>query len=676
MGRVLTLFLATLFVATTSAQPFSYSFQSVGGTFWIDCENTYAGVYDSENTLMHNESEFSIWLEPGNYTAYGGDFDSCQGVIPTTEDLPQLRPAPNQETNLIEPDICSQPGTSPVCVSNYITGELPDGDKDVFAVNVSAGDFVMLILSAASADLKIETHFQDATTETELGHLIDIAVNTSVDINQRIFIPVSDDGRLLFTVSSQSPDTLWATDLYVFDTTSKVILYNLNSIVSYGPATHYVSLNDAQSLTMLQSNDYDTSEEVSAFYRHVTGPDTYTNWTEIGLQDRILGLEGSDGIEIYWDCMCRTEAKIDLVNHYDAGFSGDAPGLMPMSATSDNSSYPLLNMDGNAVSGELTLFMGDYQDILRVETTGWNESIHLVAVTVEGDIEDLEITIWDIEQSTWEIHDSVTKTYSMNSIEASLEVGLGTHFIRIQHINGSEALGEDSESVSWTIRTSTAVIDEGEEPWFPPSDEVKEAADVFYWIIGGLLILPFLVFLISIKREQNFAQELASKKDRLAWLRKRLDKGEFVQSDISRALRAISTLEWEEAIAAWGEEDIRHHTEGVDLAIWRLDERVAKENGWPILIGIRPNEIDWEVAAIRFEAPEGQHWEVAKVQPRLLTRGNEIFLDTVSSGMRFFLQVELTGDASSLDVHLSGMVSGEPMAAKPSKTLTRLLEEE
>ena len=64
-------------------------------------------------------------------------------------------------------------------------------------------------------------------------------------------------------------------------------------------------------------------------------------------------------------------------------------------------------MDGVAIDGELTLHMDDYQDILRVETTGWNESIHLVDVIVEGDIYDLQVTIMNIDQETWDVLDQV-----------------------------------------------------------------------------------------------------------------------------------------------------------------------------------------------------------------------------------------------------------------------------
>jgi hypothetical protein len=40
-------------------------------------------------------------------------------------------------------------------------------------------------------------------------------------------------------------------------------------------------------------------------------------------------------------------------------------------------------------------------------------------------------------------------------------------------------------------------------------------------------------------------------------------------------------------------------------------------------------------------------------------------------GHRLYSQINLAGKANSVDIHLSGIVKGEPMAAKPSKTLER-----
>ena len=101
--------------------------------------------------------------------------------------------------------------------------------------------------------------------------------------------------------------------------------------------------------------------------------------------------------------------------------------------------------------------MGDYQDILRVETTGWNESVHLVDVIVEGDVYDIQVTIWNMDQETWDTVDSATATYSMDKITLSLDVGLGAHFIRIQHLNGSDSVDVNADSIEWNIRVSTAV---------------------------------------------------------------------------------------------------------------------------------------------------------------------------------------------------------------------------
>jgi hypothetical protein len=107
-----------------------------------------------------------------------------------------------------------------------------------------------------------------------------------------------------------------------------------------------------------------------------------------------------------------------------------------------------------------------------------------------------------------------------------------------------------------------------------------------------------------------------------------------------------------------------------------MDDRMAAKGSWPLLIGLNPQDEEWEVAAIRFEAPEGEHWEISKVEPRLLYRGHEVFVDTLAKGTRFFLKVELTGGGNALDIHLSGIVDGSPMAAKPTQTITRSSEEE
>ena len=84
---------------------------------------------------------------------------------------------------------------------------------------------------------------------------------------------------------------------------------------------------------------------------------------------------------------------------------------------------------------------------------------------------------------------------------------------------------------------------------------MKEAADVFYWLMGLILILPFVIFYINIRRTRAFAEEFARKKNRLQWLSTKLDDGSFSPTDLSRALRSVSTLDWEEALEVWGQEE-------------------------------------------------------------------------------------------------------------------------
>ena len=435
--------------------------------------------------------------------------------------------------------------------------------------------------------------------------------------------------------------------------------------------TYQYSLGSDESIYVSSSKDITNSENLAIKYRYGFTETLFSNWSIAEEGSRIAGMNNILGVELWYDCNCQWEVILIHKTHFDAGWGADAPGFKPLSATSNNSSYPLIVMDGTPLDGELTLFMDDYQDVFRVETTGWNESVHLIDVIVEGDVYELQVLILNMDQDTWDVLDQVVATYSMDKIRITSDVGLGTHFIKVQHINGSSALDENAESLKWKIRVSTAVLEEGEEPWFPASNAVKDAADVFYWLIGLVLILPFIIFYISVNRNKKFAAEFAKKKNRLQWLSVKLDKGEYSPSDLSRAMRSVSSLEWEEALEVWGVPETRHYTNGIDMAVWTLDERISDSDSWPILIGITPQEFEWSVAALKFEANEGTDWVVSSVEPKLLYRSNEVFLDTIYTNARVFIRVDLTGNAKSLDVYLSGMVNGEPVAAKPANTIYR-----
>tara|TARA_B100001996_G_C18668809_1_gene595896 strand:- start:1658 stop:3625 length:1968 start_codon:yes stop_codon:yes gene_type:complete len=640
------------------------------GEAWVDCESGWLNL-TSNGTEYANGSSYRVMVDQGEIVATLPADAACQAVFPLSKEMPNLRPAPQESFNASDVSLCAQSTLVENCLGSYLTGDLTNDSADVFAINVTGQEVLVLSLVAASADLEISLYLQNGVSESILEQNITTIRNTSFGDVTKVIVPISESGRVVASVTSQSVDTLWMLNAKRFNVDTQLSLNHLDTITAYGRVPLIHNMNYAQSIMVIQSYDSSNLENVNVTFRFGDDDGSWSDLQTAAVGERIRGIPGYEKIEFKWDCDCKWHASLANYNHYDGSLSADAPGMMPLSKNSSNESYPLAVMDGSLMSGELTLGMDDYRDMVKVELTGWNDSIHLIDVKVEGDVTDLKVSIIRIEQNTWEISEIVNKTYSMNTVELSLEAGPGTHFIKIEHIDGAQSIDEEAEPVQWRMEVRTAVMEEGEEPWFAPSEEVQDIAETMRWFMGFSFLIPCLILVIYLQREKRFAQELSSKKDRLSWLRSRLDKGEIVTKDLARSLRAISSLEWEEALQAWGEPCIRHYTEGVDIAIWRLDERIVKGNTWPLLIGINPQKEDWDVAAIRFESPQGKDWNVHKLDPRLLFRNHEIFLDVLKMNARLFIQVELTGEGNSLDLHLSGMIMGEPFAAKPTATLYR-----
>ena len=672
MGRVTWWLVGMILIMPIVTAGQSSFYNTSEGDVWFDCENSWANITSEDGNLIANGSDFTAEIEVGNHTVSFEDQSKCQFIIPVNGELPNQRPSPTESFETLDANICSQVDyIDDSCNMHLVSGNVSDGDNDIFAVNVSNRQLVSLQLNAASSSLDIAVHFQNETNEVKLDDDLSIALNTSVGETNQMLIPINEDGRILFTVSSPYQGTLWMASVTIFNTGTPFMIPNLGNYSGIGNVTYQYSLGNDESIYVSSSEDITNSENLAIKYRYAFTEALFSNWSIAEESSRIPGMDNTLGVELWYDCNCQWEVELIHKTHFDAGWGADAPGFKPLSATSDNSSYPLIPMNGTPFDGELTLFIDDYQDVLRVETTGWNESVHLIDVVVEGDVYELQVLILNMDQNTWDVLDRASATYSMDKIRITLDVGLGTHFIKIQHVNGSSALNTDAEPLAWKMRVSTAVLDEGEEPWFPASDAVKEAADVFYWLIGLLLILPFIIFYISESRNKKFAQEFARKKNRLQWLTHKLDQGDFSPTDLSRALKSVSSLEWEEALEVWGEPETRHYTNGIDMAIWVLDERISDSGSWPILIGLTPQDYEWSVAALKFEANEGTDWIVSSVEPKLLSRANEVFLDTIYTNARVFIRIDLTGNAKSLDVYLSGMVNGEPIAAKPTNTIYR-----
>ena len=129
----------------------------------------------------------------------------------------------------------------------------------------------------------------------------------------------------------------------------------------------------------------------------------------------------------------------------------------------------------------------------------------------------------------------------------------------------------------------------------------------------------------------------------------------------------LEEVQWRATIEEMGKAHLSHHTDSVTLKAWKI-------SGRNLLIGVHVESLPWELAALRFVATDGPSWKLSKVAPASLFDGDEIFLDTLAAGTTRFIQIELEGTAAGLDLHLSGLVDGQPLAAIPARAL--LLDDE
>ena len=224
-----------------------------------------------------------------------------------------------------------------------------------------------------------------------------------------------------------------------------------------------------------------------------------------------------------------------------------------------------------------------------------------------GDINQFEIELIEKNQEDWSESQSKVKTMSLGKLSVAMEVSRGTHFFRVSIINNSAdtSWGDYAEPTKYSIISTYELVDEGEEPWFPPDENAKKWGNIARWFMGILLLATAVYLGISQIRKKSYARHMLTKQQRLDWLRNRLDSGISPRKnrrDLAKSLDAVATLDWEEACNAWGEPDLLYRTENVAIACWKLDPRISKESeAWPIIIGVYIIDGNWEIAALRFD---------------------------------------------------------------------------
>ena len=610
-----------------------------------------------------------------------------------TDEYYSLRPSPNHQVSFVDSKICSELDycqnysrgninsipNGDLSGPSFISGVIDSGQNEFFAINISEGDTLELSLSHYSSDIRVEVFFQNLSSEVLLDG--NLTQNNKMVANQQTqpnFWYFDDDGRAMVKVQSSTLNTVWSLQSTVFKSHEITTISELETVDIYG---HHEKIIVIETETAERINLFSPFENVTInCFQLIDG-----NWSlsnNLDLQSNVKSkIYVYPNVEIIRLQITGIAFFIEISSedYSDAGQGIEAPSLSPIFKATDNSSWPTINIDENSLNGQFTLPIFDYSDVYKLEITGWEDSIHFVKFTVEGDIADCEVELIEKNQETWENKETKVRTLSSGKIEVALEVERGTHFLRISIINSStfnHSWGEEIDSKNYTISNYYELVDEGEEPWFPADDNAKKWGELARWFMGLLFLVPALIVFLMYRKKSQFAVSLLEKKMRLNWLKSRLDSGTTTPKEgrkfLRKALDSLSTLEWEDACQIWGEYDIQYRTEGVALVAWKLDERISEKTGsWPIIIGINILQGNWELAALRLDSPEGEAWNITNVHPKFLANGEEIFLDSMVEGNMTFITIELEGNSKSADIEINGRVDGKPYAARIPSTLWR-----
>ena len=617
-----------------------------------------------------------------------------------SEDYPTIRPAPSQTIALDSGGVCDSNFScldadrgylaaisfGELNSDSYISGVLDNDKSEYVAIEVEKGDSLEISLLHSTADLEVSAFFQNATAEVTYSSIISTMVAFEPSLMpEPVYWVADDDGRIIMKFDSASQNTAWvvARTIHKMSEMSDSECYSITygaCVTGHTRTTTTVDWNETSELILVpQQND------VTVQLTHVV------DGTMIAMEPIQIEADRAQSIFAYPNssaAIITIESPVFWLDMYLSDYSdfnsgNEAPSLLPMTAESDNESYPILPIDNLVHHAELTLSIHDISDVYKIEIDAWEESLHLVQITAEGDVQNLRIEMWNMDQETWIANEFIEANYTNGKLQTALQVGPGTHFVRISLIDGALYLnsqnnswGQEDESISYQLSTRYTLVDEGEEPWFPPSDKAVRYGGIMRWILGSLFLIPVAFLAYDLQKKKNFAKLMASKKERLSWFKQRLDEGtsdvKTSRSDLVKALMAIATLDWETGLETWGKPTAQHRTENIAIAAWTVDERLVKVSGsWPLIIGIHVLEGNWELAALRFDAPQGQPWNVVNVDPRFLHNGEEVFVDTINAGSRTFLAVELEGSSDCVDIEFNGKMNNIPMAARIPTTIWR-----
>ena len=531
--------------------------------------------------------------------------------------------------------------------------------------------WVDVTVQHASSEISLRLIVQNVTSEaTHSTHTLD---EDDLPFNQRLSL--GEGERLLALIEGTTPNTGVALAMAAHPATGAMhhhLTEGEGFVVGHGGQIMVLDVNDTDALHLGPAAGTDVQ-----VHHLVQGTWVSTSSLPVTNATVVWPLPGAVALRL----TCSSPACFATLLHTtasDLGSGEDAPGYVDITdqALLDGNLTGHLPLNGSA-NGHLIRAIHDVADVFPVHIDAWEDSIHLVKVTVWTD-EPVRVELFPINPLTGELDEDERKDEILNGQgdSVSAQFGRGTHLIRISLVDADAVLnttwGDGLPVLNYTFEMAHGVVDEGDEPWFEPDEASQIWGARVRWILGFSFLIPVAYLAQMQRRRTRLAKTMMAQRERLRRIVQRLDEGRPVEQerrDLNLALDAVATLDFEDACLSWGNPDLRHRTDELALAAWRLDPRLARQGKHVVLVGLAAGPRTWEATALRFDAPVGASCTVCAVEPRFMHHGEDVFLDTIRAGSVVFLTVELDGEATMVDVEVNGLVEAEPRAARAPVSL-------